>query len=138
MQRCHAGIVAEQSVGQGVTLGDRDRCQVDVIGDIANGVDMPLRCLPLVVDDDRAVGVGRHARQFQPETGGVWFAAGGEEHQIGGEGLAIAKAQHALFAVGREAFQLAAGVQDDALRAERFRQRLADVAIKPRNGSGWR
>ena len=57
----------------------------------------------------RALGVQRHAGLLEAETRGVGAPAGGEEHQVGAQGLAVAEGQDACVAVGLEPRRQAAG-----------------------------
>ena len=75
--------LAEHGVGESVALADRDRRQVDAMGDVADGVDMRHRGLgPAVGGNPAVLRIDGDARLLQPEIGDVGVAADREHHLV--------------------------------------------------------
>ena len=91
----HIGVIdrgrlaAEHSVGEGVTLADRNRRQVDPVGDVADRMDARRRGLRERIDRDAAVLGEPHAGRLETEPRNIRPPPGREHHAIDGEGFAI-------------------------------------------------
>src|SRR6202045_4829000 len=78
--------LAEHSIGKGVTLADRDRRQVEAVGDVADGVDIRHRGFRKAVHRDPAIaGIDGDAGLLQPHIGNIGMAADRKNTWAGAE-----------------------------------------------------
>ena len=82
-------LVAEHGVGEGLALADRDRGQLDAVGDVADRVDaVGTGRAVVLVDLDRALLAELDARLFEPEPLGVRMRPVANSTQVGVDRLA--------------------------------------------------
>ena len=67
----HGRLAAEHGVGERMAFADRDRRQIDPIGDVADSVDIRNGRTGIFVDRDRSVRVERDPRVFQLQPGDI-------------------------------------------------------------------
>ena len=122
---------AEGTVGEGMALADRDRCQVDPVGDVAHGMDRGHAARRGGVDLDLAKRPHHDASLLQAEPLRVGSAAGGDEHDIGIDRRAM-RAMGAAGAVRQflDPLDGAAEPQGDAGMSKRVAQPGADVLVE--------
>ena len=135
-----ARMVAEDRVGEGVPLADRDGGQVHAVGDVAHGKDRRHVRLRPLVHDDLAALAQRDARVLQPQRGGVGMAAGGQHHRVVAVGRAVAEgrahaaafaAAFAAVAVAVQPLQLHLQPEGDPGMFQLVRHHLAALVVEP-------
>ena len=125
------GALAEHGVGKGVALADRDRRQVDAVGDVADGVDVRHACFGPAVDRDAAVlRIDGDAGVLQAEIGDVRMPADREHHEFGGDAGAVRQMGGKFLAVLVDLGDGAAGEDGDAALLHLGPHMLADVLVK--------
>ena len=76
-------LVAEEGVGERLAFADRDRGQLDAVGDVADREDRRHDRAVVGIDLDLALVAELDARVFQPEALGVRLAADREQQLVG-------------------------------------------------------
>ena len=108
--------LAEHRIRERMTLADRDRRQVDAMGDVADRVDVRHRGAREVVDRDAAIArIDGDAGRFQSEIGDVRMPSDREHHLIGGNARTVGQMRGEFLAVPVDLVDGAAGENGDAL-----------------------
>ena len=81
--------IAEHRIGKGMTLADRDRREIDPVGDVAHRIDAVSRRARIFIDGDAAVAGDLDIRRLQTEALDVRPPPGGEHHLVGSEYAAV-------------------------------------------------
>ena len=123
--------LAEHRVGKGVAFADRDRRQVDAVGDVADRVDVRHRGARKTVDRDAAiVRIDGDAGLLEPEIGDIRMPADREHHLIGGDARAVRQMRGEFLAVLVDPGDRAAGQDGDALLFHLAAHMGADVVVE--------
>src|SRR5271166_6279199 len=123
-------VVVEQSLGDGAAFGDRYRCQIDPVGDIADCVNVGNGAARPFVDDDGAVFVCLDADLRETEPSRVRISPGRIHHDVGGEFLTDSRIDRVAVFLLFDSSDLGARVDLDAAAAHFLRQRDADVVVE--------
>ena len=123
--------LAEYRIRECVTLADRDRRQVDAVGDVADRVDMRHGGAGKAVDLDAAiVRIDGDACLLQPEIGDIGMPADREHHLIGRNARAVGQMRGEFLAVLVDLADGTAGQDGDAFLFHLAAHMGADVLVK--------
>src|SRR3974390_598826 len=125
------GFAAEHGIGESVTFPDRNRREVDPIGDVADGVDARNGAARELVDRDAAALRNLHAGRFQPEAGNVRPSPGGKHDTIDDERSAIGMLDTEPVLHALDGINGLPGDDGDAAPLHLRAQMLAYIVIKP-------
>ena len=125
------GALAEHGVGKGVALADRDRRQVDAVGDVADGVDVRHD----VFDQSSTAmppffGLMATPAFSSPRLATFGMPADREHHEFGGDAGAVGQMRGKFLAVLVDLVDGAAGEDGDAALLHLRAHMLAHVLVK--------
>ena len=108
--------LAEYAIGEGMAFADRNRRQVETVGDVADGVDIRCGGLRELVDGDAAVvWIDGDPGFFQPEISDAGMPTDREHHLVRSDARSIRQMRGVSIAIPVDPLDRATGHDGDAV-----------------------